>query len=299
MPNLSHLSPMRGIKRILGLRSLFEVAKSVVKLTAVGVACFLVVAPLYENSVGLVSTDIASMPGMMQQSLLAVLLATTLVAVAIAGIDVPYQHWSYHRRMRMSFEEMRKELRESEGDPHVKARQRKLRQRRAQRRMMHEVPKATVVITNPTHVAVALRYQRGKDPAPVVVAKSAELVAADPPYRPPARRGDRGEPAARPGTACDGGNRRDHPAGTFRGGGQDHRPDLGAARPAPGPAGRLSRRIAAKSQATRRRATSRPPPGAQRHARDASAGPVLPQPGWRRCAAAPGRSPQCAREGAG
>lgn len=178
MPKLSHLSPMRGIKRILGLRSLFEVAKSVVKLTAVGVACFLVVAPLYENSVGLVSTDIASMPGMMQQSLLAVLLARTLVAVAIAGIDVPYQHWSYHRRMRMSFEEMRKELRESEGDPHVKARQRKLRQRRAQRRMMHEVPKATVVITNPTHVAVALRYQRGKDPAPVVVAKSAELVAA-------------------------------------------------------------------------------------------------------------------------
>jgi flagellar biosynthetic protein FlhB len=177
-PKFSHLSPMRGIKRIFGLRSLFEIAKSMLKLVVVGVACYFVVAPLYANSVGLVSTDIEAMPGMMQQSLLAVLLATTLVAAAIAGIDVPYQHWSYRRRMRMSFEEMRKELRESEGDPHIKARQRKLRQKRAQRRMMHEVPKATVVITNPTHFAVALRYQRGQDPAPVVVAKGADLVAA-------------------------------------------------------------------------------------------------------------------------
>ena len=80
--------------------------------------------------------------------------------------------------MRMSVEEMRKELRESEGDPHIKARQRRLRQKRAQRRMMHDVPQATVVITNPTHFAVALRYQRGKDPAPLVVAKGADLVAA-------------------------------------------------------------------------------------------------------------------------
>ena len=132
------------------------------KLIAVGIACFAVVMPLFRGSLALIFTDVASMPGLLQHSLLTVLLATTLVATVIAGIDVPYQHWSYYRRMRMTLEEMRKEMRESEGDPQIKARQRRLRQKRAQRRMMHEVPKAMVVITNPTHFAVALRYQRGK-----------------------------------------------------------------------------------------------------------------------------------------
>ena len=178
MPKFSHLSPTRGLKRIFGARALFEIAKSMVKLIAVGIACFAVVMPLFRGSLGLIFTDVASMPGLLQQSLLTVLLATTLVATVIAGIDVPYQHWSYHRRMRMTLEEMRKEMRELEGDPQIKARQRRLRQKRAQRRMMHEVPKATVVITNPTHFAVALRYQRGKDSAPVVVAKGADLIAA-------------------------------------------------------------------------------------------------------------------------
>jgi flagellar biosynthetic protein FlhB len=177
-PKFSHLSPMRGIKRIFGMRSLFEMAKNMVKLIAVSIACFAVVLPLYRNAVGLISTAIPAMLAIMQQSLTAVLLATTLVAVAVAGIDVPYQHWAWRRRMRMSMEEMRKELRESEGDPQIKARQRKLRLKRAQRRMMHDVPKATVVITNPTHFAVALRYQRGKDSAPVMVAKGADLIAA-------------------------------------------------------------------------------------------------------------------------
>jgi flagellar biosynthetic protein FlhB len=177
-PKLSHLSPMGGIKRIFGPRTLFETAKSMVKLVAVGTACFVVVLPLYRNAASLVSVEVASMSGMMQQSLLSVLLATTLVAALIAAVDVPYQHWAWRRRMRMSVEEMRKELRESEGDPHTKARQRRLRLKRAQRRMMRDVPQATVVITNPTHFAVALRYQRGKDPAPLVIAKGADLVAA-------------------------------------------------------------------------------------------------------------------------
>jgi flagellar biosynthesis protein FlhB len=178
MPKPSHLSPMRGIKRIFGGRGLFETAKNMVKLVAVVTVCFVVVKPLYRDAVGLFATDIMAMPAMLEQSLVVVMVAVTLVAVAIAGIDVPYQHWAWRRRMRMSFEEMRKELRESEGDPHIKARQRKLRRKRAQQRMMHDVRRATVVITNPTHFAVALRYQRGKDPAPVLVAKGADLIAA-------------------------------------------------------------------------------------------------------------------------
>lgn len=177
-PKLSHLSPKRGIKRIFGGRAMFETSKNMVKLVAVAAVCFVVVKPIYRNAVGMFATNIMAMPGMLQQSLLSVLIAVALVAVVIAGIDVPYQHWAWRRRMRMSFEEMRKELREAEGDPHIKARQRKLWRKRAQQRMMHDVRKATVVITNPTHFAVALRYQRRKDPAPVVVAKGADLIAA-------------------------------------------------------------------------------------------------------------------------
>ena len=178
IPKFSHLSPMRGIKRIFGARSLFEIAKNLVKLVAVGIACFIMIMPLYRNAASLIATNVAAMLGVLQQSLLVVLLATTLVAAVIAGIDIPYQHWVWRRRMRMTIDEMRKEMRKSEGDPHIRARRRKLRLSRARQRMMHDVPKATVVITNPTHYAVALRYLRGKDSAPVVVAKGADIVAA-------------------------------------------------------------------------------------------------------------------------
>ena len=115
---------------------------------------------------------------MLWQTLIQLLLAVTLIVVLIAGIDVPYQHWMFRRRMRMSLQEVKEEMRSIEGDPHIKARLKRLRRQRARRRMMHDVPKATVVITNPTHFAVALRYQRGKDVAPVVVAKGADLIAA-------------------------------------------------------------------------------------------------------------------------
>jgi flagellar biosynthetic protein FlhB len=97
--------------------------------------------------------------------------------VLISAIDVPWQLWSYHRKHRMSKEEVRQENKESEGDPHVKAAIRRQQQAMARRRMMAEVPKADVVVTNPTHYAVALQYQDGTMRAPRVVAKGTELVA--------------------------------------------------------------------------------------------------------------------------
>lgn len=178
MPKWSHLSPMAGFKRIFGGRSLFEFAKNLVKMVAVGVSCFYVARPIYEQSAALIGDQIGVMPGMLLQSLLALMSAATVVAVVLAGIDVPFQHWMFARRMRMSLEEMRKEMRESEGDPQIRAKRRRLGRERSRRRMMHDVPKATVVITNPTHFAVALRYRRGEDAAPVLVAKGADLVAA-------------------------------------------------------------------------------------------------------------------------
>jgi len=177
MPKGSHLSPRSGFKRIFSQRALFEFGKSLSKMLAVGFTCWLVLRPLFADSVSLVSADPAMLPGLVSSSMTAVLMVATLVAAVIAGIDMPYQHWSYRQRLRMSVQEMRDEMKSSDGDPHIKMRQRRIRQDRLRNRMMLDVPGATVVVTNPTHIAVALRYERGKDPAPVVVAKGADHIA--------------------------------------------------------------------------------------------------------------------------
>jgi flagellar biosynthetic protein FlhB len=176
-PKLSNLSPGRGIKRILGPRALFEFAKALVKTAATGVACYAVLHGMYAESLTLVAVDMAAAPQLLTEALASVLLAATLVGVVIAGIDVPYQQWTWRRRQRMTLQEIRDEMRSTEGDPQVKMRQRRVARQRAQRRMMHDVPKASVVVMNPTHYAVALRYRRGEDAAPVVVAKGRDLVA--------------------------------------------------------------------------------------------------------------------------
>jgi len=106
------------------------------------------------------------------------LIAMSSALLLIAGIDVPYQLWSYAKQMRMSREEIRQEAKESDGSPEVKAQIRRMQQEMAQRRMMEDVPKADVVVTNPTHFAVALRYDDKRMRAPVVVAKGADLIAA-------------------------------------------------------------------------------------------------------------------------
>jgi flagellar biosynthetic protein FlhB len=176
-PKLSHLSPAAGIKRMVGLRALFEFAKSLAKMAAVAVGCWVIARPLYEQSVGLVSTDLGVLPTLLRTAIGSLLLVATLVAAVIAGVDVPWQHWQHRRRLRMSLQDLRDEMRSTEGDPHVKLRQRRLRRQTRRRRMLLEVPAATVVVTNPTHYAVALRYERGKDAAPVVVAKGVNEIA--------------------------------------------------------------------------------------------------------------------------
>ena len=177
VPKLSHLSPKAGFKRMFGQQALFEFGKNLVKMIAIALVCWYVAKPLYKQSIGLIATDVSVMPGMMKTAVVAILMAATMVAMVIAGIDVPYQHWSYRRRLRMSVQDMRDEVRSSEGDPHIKQRRQRLRRSRLRHRMLLEVPAATVVVTNPTHYAIALRYIRGSDPAPVVVAKGADLIA--------------------------------------------------------------------------------------------------------------------------
>jgi flagellar biosynthetic protein FlhB len=173
----SHLSPMNGLKRMFSTRALFEFAKSLIKAVAVCYISFVIVRPIYENSFSLVFSDIDVLPRMLQDAVVTLLVTATLIAVLVAAVDVPYQHITYHRRMRMSLQEVRDEFRSTEGDPLFKNKLKKIRRQRARRRMMQNVPKATVVIVNPTHFAVALKYQRGKDAAPAVIAKGTDVIA--------------------------------------------------------------------------------------------------------------------------
>jgi flagellar biosynthetic protein FlhB len=176
-PKLSHVSPMAGLKRIFGLKALFEFGKSVLKACAVALACWIVGRPLFEDSAGMAGLDPAAFPGIATRMIVAVLGAVTLVAGVIAAVDIGFQRFEYARRQRMTLQEMREEMRSTDGDPHVKAARRKKQRQGSQRRMMADVPTATVVLTNPTHYAVALRYERGQDDAPVCVAKGVDALA--------------------------------------------------------------------------------------------------------------------------
>ncbi|MCP5327978.1 MAG: flagellar biosynthesis protein FlhB [Sinobacteraceae bacterium] len=175
---LERISPAKGFSRMFSVRSLVELAKSISKFLAVGLIAVLVLWTQIEDILQL--SRQAVVPAMAQslrltaQALLAMAGALALIAV----IDVPYQIWQHGRQLRMTRQEVRQEHRESEGAPEVKGRIRQTQQALARRRMMAEVPNATVVVTNPTHYAVALRYDERRDGAPVLVAKGADEVAA-------------------------------------------------------------------------------------------------------------------------
>jgi flagellar biosynthetic protein FlhB len=176
-PKLSHVSPAAGLKRIFGLKALFEFGKSLLKASAVALACWVVGRPLFDESAGMASLDPAAFPAIVFSMIVAVLGAVTLVAAVVAAIDIGFQRFEYARRQRMTLQEMREEMRSTEGDPHIKAARRKKQRQSSQRRMMADVPTATVVLANPTHFAVALRYERGQDAAPVCVAKGVDALA--------------------------------------------------------------------------------------------------------------------------
>lgn len=172
------LDPIAGFGRIFALRGVVELVKALAKFAvAAGVTALLLwkLAPaLLATGAGPVRPGVLRALGLVGWASLA--LAGSLLL--IAAVDVPWQLYDYARRMRMSREELKQEYKETEGSPEVKGRVRNLQQQMARRRMMQEVPKADVVVTNPTHYAVALRYDDARMRAPVVVAKGADLVAA-------------------------------------------------------------------------------------------------------------------------
>jgi flagellar biosynthetic protein FlhB len=177
-PDLSRLSLLAGLKRVFGAATLAEAAKALVKALAAGAVLWNVLVGALPD---LRSASFWTIGGLAEHStrlLLRVLLATLAVQAVVMLADVLRVRLRHARDMRMSRHDLKEELRESEGDPQVKGRLRQLRLQRARRRMMAAVPKATVVITNPTHYAVALVYDRAASGAPRLVAKGVDAVAA-------------------------------------------------------------------------------------------------------------------------
>jgi flagellar biosynthetic protein FlhB len=175
--SLEKLNPVKGIARVFSAKGLVEMLKALGKFLLL-LGATLVVFVLFERDIltlGAYEPGYASRAAV--QVLLWGLLLLTGTLVFIAALDVPFELWNFNRQLRMTRQEVREELKETDGRPEVRQRIRELQREVAQRRMMQDVPKADVVITNPTHVAVALRYDEAGGGAPTVVARGRDLVA--------------------------------------------------------------------------------------------------------------------------
>ena len=177
-PQASRVSPMAGLGRLFSSSSLVEFGRGLVKLLGVGGIAWVVGKDEALSILGSVDLDAAGLIGLTARLAARLLAAIAAFAAVLAVLDYLWQRHSFMRQMRMTRQEVLDEHKHSEGDPVIKQRLRQLRMARARQRMMADVPKATVVITNPTHFAVALRYEPSEAPAPIVVAKGADRVAA-------------------------------------------------------------------------------------------------------------------------
>jgi flagellar biosynthetic protein FlhB len=176
-PKASKMDPMKGFKRMFGLQALVELLKSILKVIVVMGIAYLLLKVFFADIMAL---SLMSEPNNIESALyfLAWLFLGLCSSVSvIAVVDAPYQKWNHIKQLKMSLQEIKDEHKNSEGDPQIKARIRRTQMQMSMKRMMQEVPKADVIVTNPTHYAVALKYDQGKFRAPVVVAKGVDEVA--------------------------------------------------------------------------------------------------------------------------
>ena len=176
-PRFERLDPFKGVKRMFSLNSISELVKAIMKALLIGGVIYWVVTRQRDQLFALIVQPFDTALPAFGQMLIYASVALVAGLAVIAAVDVPFQLWRYYRGLRMTKEEIRQENKEMEGDPQLKARIRSQQREVARRRMMAQVPKADVVVTNPTHFAVALKYDRDTMSAPQVVAKGINLVA--------------------------------------------------------------------------------------------------------------------------
>jgi flagellar biosynthetic protein FlhB len=175
-PALSKISPTAGLQRLFSKQALANFAKGLAKLTIIGTVIASLLWPQRHRIGGLIAADPAMILPFTQSLAMQMLGTVVAILAVVAAADYLFQYRQWYERQKMSIREMKEEFRQTEGDPAVKGKIRQLRHSRARKRMMAAVPKASVVITNPTHFAIALRYERGMN-APICVAKGVDLIA--------------------------------------------------------------------------------------------------------------------------
>jgi flagellar biosynthetic protein FlhB len=176
-PEFSRISPLKGFGKLFGRVALMNFAKGLLKTVVASVAIGVTLWPARDQLLGLITMPVAGLLPLVQDLTVQILIAALAVLGIIALADIGWQYFERMRRLRMTRQEVRDEHKQSEGDPAVKARIRQIRSERARKRMMANVPKAAVIITNPTHYAVALAYESGKMGAPICVAKGVDDIA--------------------------------------------------------------------------------------------------------------------------
>ncbi|MDD3370615.1 MAG: flagellar biosynthesis protein FlhB [Alphaproteobacteria bacterium] len=176
-PDFARLSPMRGLHKLFSLQSVAELVKSLLKLLFLGGMVYTVLWPIMRESPNLTGFPIESILAFVHKKVLYLIEMLLLVFTIIAALDLFYTHYQYIRGLKMTKTEVKDEYRQQEGDPMVKSRLRQIRIEKTRKRMMAQVPKADVIITNPTHYAVALQYEMAKMAAPTVVAKGINMIA--------------------------------------------------------------------------------------------------------------------------
>jgi len=175
-PKFSKISPLAGAKRLFSKQALANFVKGLLKLALVGTVLTALLWPERHRLEGLIGTDVALIIPFTKVMSLKLLGAVVAILAIIAGADYFFQYRQWFEKQKMSLRELKEEFKQTEGDPKIKAKIRQIRYSRSRKRMMASVPKATVVVTNPTHFAIALHYERGM-PAPICVAKGADLIA--------------------------------------------------------------------------------------------------------------------------
>ena len=176
-PDLSKLNPISGIKKIFSTNNLVEVGKALVKLAFVGGVVFVVVYPERDRLDSLMFVPIIEVTGLILDLVTRMFIAVTVLLTIIAAVDHSWQTYQHRKNLRMTKQEVKDERKQSDGDPMIKRRLRSIRMERMAKRLVAVIPEADVIVTNPTHYAVALKYQHGVMDVPVVIAKGVDSLA--------------------------------------------------------------------------------------------------------------------------
>jgi len=176
-PDISKISVFKGAKRLFSMRSVMEFVKGILKIGIIGVVGVILLYPFFGQIDHMIGLPVMASMEELQGLVLRLMSGILVVLLVVAVVDLVYQRYEHYKKMRMTKQELKDEFKQTEGDPHVRAKLRQLRQEKARSRMMQSVPEADVIITNPTHFSIALKYDPEEMDAPVVVAKGIDETA--------------------------------------------------------------------------------------------------------------------------